>query len=51
MNEFLLRLRVQPMLAGEILVASLFVNILGLASAVYVIQVLRRKSRRLLLLP
>jgi len=42
MNEFLLRLRVQPMLAGEILVASLFVNILGLASAVYVIQVLRR---------
>lgn len=42
MREFLRRLRARPGLAAEIVVASLFANLLALASSLYVIQVLNR---------
>lgn len=42
MIEFLRQLRARPFLAGELLVASFFVNLLGLGSSIYVIQVLNR---------
>ncbi|MBF0093793.1 MAG: ATP-binding cassette domain-containing protein [Alphaproteobacteria bacterium] len=42
MTELFRRLAASPFLLGELLLASLFVNILGLASTLYVIQVLNR---------
>lgn len=42
MKEFFYRLFLRPLLATELLVASFFINLLGLASSLYVIQVLNR---------
>lgn len=42
MQELLRRLRLQPGLFGRILIASFFINLLALASTIYVIQVFNR---------
>ncbi len=42
MNELLRRLFLKPWLAGEIIVATFFINLLFLASPIYVIQILSR---------
>ncbi len=42
MKELLRRLKLNPRLLTKLLIASLFVNILGLAVPIYVIQVLQR---------
>ena len=42
MNELLRRLRLQPWLCLEVIMASFFVNLLSLASTIYVILVLSR---------
>lgn len=42
MRELLRRLALHPFLAFEIIIASLFINILSLASPIFVIQVLNR---------
>jgi ATP-binding cassette subfamily C protein LapB len=42
MNDILKRLTTQPLMFSNIIVASFFVNILGLASSLYVIQVFNR---------
>lgn len=42
MRELFRRLRARPGLTAEIVVASLFANILALASSLYVIEILRR---------
>ena len=42
MKEFIRRLKARPGLATELIVASLFVNVLGLAMPLFVIQVLNR---------
>lgn len=42
MQELIRRLKARPGLTGELLVASFFVNILALASPIFVIQVLNR---------
>jgi ATP-binding cassette subfamily C protein LapB len=42
MNEFLQRLALQPALRRELILASLLINLLGLASSLYSIQVLNR---------
>ena len=42
MKEFIRRLKARPGLAIELIVASLFVNVLGLAIPLFVIQVLNR---------
>ncbi len=42
MNELISRLKAKPVLAGEILAATFFANILALASPLYVIQILNR---------
>lgn len=42
MNELLRRLFLKPWLAGEIFIATFFINLLFLASPIYVIQILSR---------
>ncbi|MBF0301983.1 MAG: hypothetical protein HQK73_03005, partial [Desulfamplus sp.] len=42
MNELLLRLKNHPVITIELIVASFFVNFLGLASSLYIIQLLNR---------
>lgn len=42
MNEFLRRIALQPRLRFELLLSSLLINLLGLASSLYSIQVLNR---------
>ena len=42
MNEFLRRIALQPRLRLELLLSSLLINLLGLASSLYSIHVLNR---------
>ena len=42
MRELILRLKLHPLISAELLLSSLFANLLALASSVYVIQVLNR---------
>lgn len=42
MKEFLARLRAKPLVTAELVMASLFINVLALAGTIYVMQVLNR---------
>ena len=50
MKEMLTRLFAQPGIAAELIVASLFINILALASPMFVMQVLKTSSQGAILI-